>query len=72
MKKNRLQAKPDQEPVPLPKQAKINPDEKVIALTFDDGPNPATTNKILNALQKHEGHAMAEEVDRLFEKRRRP
>lgn len=57
MKKNRLQAKPDQEPVPLPKQAKINPDEKVIALTFDDGPNPATTNKILNALQKHEGHA---------------
>ncbi len=27
--------------------------EKLIALTYDDGPNPSTTNRILNALEKN-------------------
>ncbi|MEC1259860.1 polysaccharide deacetylase family protein [Bacillus swezeyi] len=57
MKKDRSQAKQKQEAVPLPKEAKVNPNGKVIALTFDDGPNPASTNKILDALKKYEGHA---------------
>jgi peptidoglycan/xylan/chitin deacetylase (PgdA/CDA1 family) len=31
--------------------------DKVVALTFDDGPNPSTTGQILNALKKYGGHA---------------
>ncbi|WFA05928.1 polysaccharide deacetylase family protein [Bacillus sp. HSf4] len=56
-KKNRVDNKQKQEAIPLPKEAKVNPDEKVIALTFDDGPNPSSTNKVLDALKKYEGHA---------------
>lgn len=33
------------------------PKKKVIALTFDDGPNQKTTPQILNALKKYNGHA---------------
>ncbi len=43
--------------ISLPKEETIDPHQKVIALTFDDGPNPATTNQILDALKKHKGHA---------------
>ncbi|ATH94586.1 polysaccharide deacetylase family protein [Bacillus glycinifermentans] len=44
--------------VPIPKEEiRVNPNDKVIALTFDDGPNPAPTNKILDALKKYDGHA---------------
>lgn len=32
-------------------------DDKVVALTFDDGPNPSTTDEILDALKKYGGHA---------------
>ena len=51
------------EPIPkrkiikLPKQAVFNPNQKAIALTFDDGPNPSTTSKILTALKENKGHA---------------
>lgn len=31
--------------------------DKVVALTFDDGPNPATTGAILEALKKYDAHA---------------
>lgn len=32
-------------------------DEKLIALTFDDGPTPGTTQRILDALDQVDGHA---------------
>jgi peptidoglycan-N-acetylglucosamine deacetylase len=36
----------------------INPaSDKVVALTFDDGPNPSTTDEILDALKQNGGHA---------------
>lgn len=31
--------------------------DKVVALTFDDGPNPSTTGEILDCLQQYGGHA---------------
>ncbi|MCM3062396.1 polysaccharide deacetylase family protein [Bacillus altitudinis] len=40
-----------------PKQGVFNPNQKAIALTFDDGPNPSTTSKILTALKENKGHA---------------
>ena len=43
--------------VKLPKQRIFNPHQKAIALTFDDGPNPSTTSKILTALKENKGHA---------------
>ena len=36
---------------------KIKTDKKLIALTFDDGPNPPHTNKLLEVLSKHGVHA---------------
>lgn len=35
----------------------INPKQPMIALTFDDGPTPAYTTKIVNALEKFDAHA---------------
>ena len=35
----------------------IDPDDKVVALTFDDGPSPHTTEQILNALSEHDAVA---------------
>ncbi len=35
----------------------IDPDDKVVALTFDDGPNPSTTGQILDALEQYDGVA---------------
>ena len=35
----------------------INPDDKVVALTFDDGPNPSTTEQILDALERYDALA---------------
>ncbi len=35
----------------------IDPDDKVVALTFDDGPNPSTTGQILDALEQYGGVA---------------
>ncbi len=32
-------------------------EEKVVALTFDDGPSPFTTPKVLDALEKHQAKA---------------
>lgn len=33
---------------------RVNTTQKVVALTFDDGPNPPFTNQILDVLKKHE------------------
>lgn len=35
----------------------VPPDQKVIALTFDDGPKKGTTDIVLNALEKYHAHA---------------
>ncbi|MCY7436328.1 polysaccharide deacetylase family protein [Bacillus pumilus] len=48
---------PKRKIVKLPKQSAFNPNQKAIALTFDDGPNPSTTSKILTALKENKGHA---------------
>lgn len=48
---------PKRKAVKLPQKSKLDPNKKTIALTFDDGPNPATTSQILNALKKNKGHA---------------
>ncbi|WP_249705039.1 polysaccharide deacetylase family protein [Bacillus zhangzhouensis] len=48
---------PKRKIVKLPKQSTFNPSQKAIALTFDDGPNPSTTSKILTALKENKGHA---------------
>ncbi|PON02029.1 hypothetical protein BJH90_04620 [Bacillus halotolerans] len=56
--KNKIkEQKPKHEVISLPKEETVDPNKKVIALTFDDGPNPATTNQILDSLKKYEGHA---------------
>ncbi|OMP28526.1 polysaccharide deacetylase family protein [Bacillus sp. I-2] len=48
---------PKRKAVKLPQKSKLDPNKKAIALTFDDGPNPATTTKILDALKAYKGHA---------------
>ncbi|MED1519253.1 polysaccharide deacetylase family protein [Bacillus safensis] len=48
---------PKRKAVKLPQKSKLDPNKKAIALTFDDGPNPATTTKILDALKANKGHA---------------
>ncbi|MGE7603408.1 polysaccharide deacetylase family protein [Peribacillus sp. NPDC097675] len=40
-----------------PKNEWIDPSQKVIALTFDDGPHPDNTMAILTSLKKHQAHA---------------
>ncbi|MCY8489694.1 polysaccharide deacetylase family protein [Bacillus atrophaeus] len=56
--KNKIKEnKPKHEVISLPKEETIDPAQKAIALTFDDGPNPATTNQILDSLKKYNGHA---------------
>lgn len=35
----------------------VNPNKKMVALTFDDGPYTPVTNKILDSLQKHNSRA---------------
>jgi peptidoglycan/xylan/chitin deacetylase (PgdA/CDA1 family) len=35
----------------------LDPDEKAVALTFDDGPNPETTDWILDVLDKYQAKA---------------
>ena len=40
-----------------PKNDWIDPSQKVIALTFDDGPHPKNTTAILKSLKKHQAHA---------------
>lgn len=38
-------------------QSPYSSEDKLIALTYDDGPNPTQTNKILDILEKHNSHA---------------
>lgn len=40
-----------------PKNDWIDPAQKVVALTFDDGPHPQNTMTILKSLKKHQAHA---------------
>lgn len=61
--KKELNKNEKKEPIPtrkivkLPKPSTFHPNQKAIALTFDDGPNPSTTSKILTALKENKGHA---------------
>ncbi|KMY52084.1 polysaccharide deacetylase family protein [Peribacillus loiseleuriae] len=41
----------------LPKPSGIDPNKKVIALTFDDGPSKGPTTLILDALKEYDSHA---------------
>lgn len=36
---------------------KVDPDKPMVCLTFDDGPNPATTTKLLKALEENNARA---------------
>lgn len=36
---------------------KVDPDQPMVCLTFDDGPNPTTTNRLLNALEENSVNA---------------
>ena len=38
-------------------QRKVDPNKPMVALTFDDGPHPKYTDRILNALEKHGSRA---------------
>lgn len=40
-----------------PTKPPLTADDKLIALTFDDGPNPTHTNRILDILEKNNGRA---------------
>lgn len=40
-----------------PTEPPLTADDKLIALTFDDGPNPTHTNRILDILEKNNGKA---------------
>lgn len=40
-------------PVKENQERKINTNKKMVALTFDDGPNPISTNKILDTLESY-------------------
>lgn len=37
--------------------SQVNTQEKIIALTYDDGPDPVNTPAVLDALKKHNAHA---------------
>lgn len=37
--------------------SKVQTDEKIVALTYDDGPDPTNTPAVLDALKKHHVHA---------------
>jgi len=37
--------------------SKVNTEEKIVALTYDDGPDPTNTPAVLDALKKHKAHA---------------
>src|SRR5699024_913553 len=39
--------------IEVSKNRKIDPNKPMVALTFDDGPNPVATPRILDTLEKH-------------------
>lgn len=45
------------EPLTVEKTKEIDPDKPMVALTFDDGPNPNTTPQLLDTLKKYNAHA---------------
>jgi len=57
-------ASPEEEPVV---SAPVS-DKKMVALTFDDGPNPKHTNAILDVLEKHDARATFFDLGSLMEK----
>lgn len=40
-------------PISISKNRKLDPNKPMVALTFDDGPNPTSTNKILDVLEQY-------------------
>ena len=41
----------------VPPQKEIDPNKPMVALTFDDGPNPTSTSRILDVMEKYNVHA---------------
>ena len=52
-----IKAVPAPEPIPVAEPIPVVSDKPMVALTFDDGPNPAVDTRILNALSAFDGHA---------------
>lgn len=48
---------PEPEPEPEPQTGTVDPARPMVALTFDDGPNAAVTNRILDSLEQNGGRA---------------
>ena len=48
---------PAMEPIPTLEPIPVISDKPMVALTFDDGPNPTVDSRILNALSTFNGHA---------------
>lgn len=42
------------EPLSIAESPQIDPDKPMVAITFDDGPNPATTPELLDLLKKYD------------------
>lgn len=55
---------------PIPEEEISQPvtDRKMVALTFDDGPNPIYTNQILDTLEKYDARATFFDLGHLVEK----
>ena len=50
----------------IKKERKIDPTKPMVAITFDDGPNPVSTNRILDTLQKYNQVATFFDVGKLI------
>lgn len=49
--------KPQPKPEPKPEKPKIDPKKPMVAITYDDGPKPETTAKILDILKENDAKA---------------
>ncbi len=52
-----LEKEPTQEPTQEPEKEPTQEVQKMVALTFDDGPYPPVTERIVNILKENESHA---------------
>ncbi len=57
-----------QAPEPQAEAIPLSSDRKMVALTFDDGPNPIYTNQILDTLEKYDARATFFDLGYLAEK----
>jgi len=48
---------------------RASPDSKMIAITFDDGPDPHSTMDIVNVLERHSAHATFFMIGKLVDER---